>query len=110
MSGKVYELSSTDGVTELRLYRIEYAGVEEQRVLEESAILDPQEFLALVNACNISRWDGFDKNDPLVLDGSSWSFTATVNGGETISASGSNAYPKGYREFLVGLQTFLQGN
>lgn len=52
----------------------------------------------------VYTWNGFVGTSPEgVLDGSSFSFEATLSDGSTISASGSNNFPKGYGELKEGL-------
>ena len=58
-----------------------------------------QALLKVLTDCRLTAWDGFDKAAKYVLDGYMFSLKASVNGGKTVSAKGSNAYPSGYREF-----------
>ena len=57
-----------------------------------------QDLLKVLTDCKLSAWDGFRKSNKGVLDGTMFSLKAVINGGETVSASGSNAYPTGYRD------------
>jgi len=44
----------------------------------------------------LDRWDGFDKSDKHVMDGTRFSLSVTLADGKTISAHGSNSFPDGY--------------
>ena len=44
---------------------------------------------------NVLSWNGFEKSDPLVLDGTSFTLFIAFSDGTTISARGTNSYPKG---------------
>lgn len=46
----------------------------------------------------LDRWDGFDKKNRHVMDGSRFSLSVELTDGSTISASGSNAFPEGYSD------------
>lgn len=106
--GTVYEISNKDGKIELCRYHIVYSGADEDFKLEQSAICDTQEFCELMNTCGVTRWNGFNKDDWGVLDGTSFSFTAAINEGETISADGYAEFPKGYSEFVAGLENLIE--
>ncbi len=66
-----------------------------------------QQMLALLNECEVMEWNGFNESNPNVLDGESFSFSATVNDGTTISAGGSNAYPKNYATLLHAIEAIV---
>ncbi len=106
--GTVYEIAEKDGDIELCRYSVIYSGVDEELELEQSAICETQEFIELMNTCGVTRWDGFDKNNHRVMDGTSFTFKATVNDGQTISADGYAKFPKGYSEFVAGLESILE--
>lgn len=47
----------------------------------------------------IAEWEGFSKYNTMVLDGSGFSLEIVFNDGKHLYASGTNAFPRGYREF-----------
>lgn len=47
---------------------------------------------------DVISWDGFNKSDPDVLDGAGFSMTLKIDD-KTISAHGSNSWPKNYYKF-----------
>ena len=57
----------------------------------------------------VSAWNGFNETDPDVLDGSSFSLEIELVDGSIITAHGSNAYPKNYREFTALLEEAVYG-
>ena len=59
------------------------------------------------SAFGLRSWNGFSKSDPHALDGTMFSFEATLTDGTTISAHGSNAYPDHYRAFVEYIRSLL---
>lgn len=55
-----------------------------------------QELTALIADHDLRAWNGFDKTDKRVLDGSGFDLNIGFAGGATITASGSNRFPDGY--------------
>ncbi len=107
----VYKFDGEGDATELRRYREAYIGGEDELVLESSVSCGVQTMIELMNTCAILRWDGFHGKHPKnVKDGIMFSFTASVNGGQTISADGSENFPKGYHEFVRALDAMLAEN
>ena len=49
----------------------------------------------ILRAHDALSWNGFEKSDPLVLDGTSFTLAVAFDDGTTISARGTNSYPKG---------------
>ena len=47
---------------------------------------------------HLDQWDGFDKSNNRVSDGSRFSLSVELADGSMISASGSNAFPEGYSD------------
>lgn len=62
---------------------------------------------ALCDSCRIYRWNGFDKSNRLVLDGSGFSLSIRFADGKTLHADGSNSFPGGYREFRERLDALF---
>ena len=67
-----------------------------------------EKLISIFNKYEVSTWDGFHKNDPNVLDGSSFSFSMTTRDGESVSASGYMKYPKNYRDVVNALDDFFE--
>ncbi|MBR0302929.1 MAG: hypothetical protein IJQ80_03680 [Clostridia bacterium] len=111
MRGSVeYEMVSSEDGAEVLFYYIRYNGGEDERVLDNRAVCGVEEALAILNGCKIMSWDGFDGPHPRgVLDGIMFRFEAAVNGGEKITARGSQNFPRHYREFRDGLYSILHG-
>ena len=65
-----------------------------------------EQLLDLVNECDVKSWDGFSGYDPDVLDGSSATINAVIDG-EEISAHGNNSFPEGYSDFVRALRKIL---
>ena len=45
---------------------------------------------------HVEKWNNFNKHDPNVLDGNSFSIDISMKNGETISASGYMKWPENY--------------
>ena len=105
---EVYEILCRGEETEISQYWLRYENHEEKYELQKRAIVPSGDMLTLLNRCRILKWDGFSgKNPPHVLDGTMFEFTATVNGGRKIRASGSNNFPKDYHDFTGALYRML---
>ena len=97
----VYELAQENGITEIRYYRDVFTDEGFVLTFQKSVDVDMEELIELMNSCGVSKWDGFDGKYPYnVSDAGSFSFEATVNGGQTINAHGYIKKPKGYSEFF----------
>ena len=105
------EIVMKDGKAEVSQYGIRYTQNEDRRVLEKRAVCDEQTVLKLLNDCKLLSWDGFNGPHPKgVLDGTMFTLQAVVNGNQKIHASGSENFPKHYREFTDGLYRIFQDN
>ncbi|MCR5150669.1 MAG: hypothetical protein K6B52_05545 [Clostridiales bacterium] len=103
------EILMKDGKAEVSQYAIMFSQDEDRRKLEKRAICDEQTMLKLLNDCKLLSWDGFKGPHPKgVLDGTIFSLNAVVNGNVKIYASGSENFPKHYRDFTDGLCKILQ--
>lgn len=104
-----YEILCGNSSAELSLYTVLYSNGEDNRRLEKRVEAGSAEILKILNECNVINWDGFEgKNPPHILDGTMFTFEAEVNDGKKIYASGSNKFPKHYREFLNLLNELLK--
>lgn len=105
----VYEIINNADILELRLYREIFSNGENVLELENSTMVDVHIFIELMNNCGVICWDGFHGKHPRnVNDGIMFSFTANVNDGQTIRADGSENFPKGYHEFVRGLNNMFE--
>ncbi len=69
------------------------------RELDISVTRPTSEVIDVLNSCEVGKWSGFHgPHPPHVLDGTMFDFTATVNGGVTLRADGSENFPRNYRE------------
>ena len=105
----VYEIINNADKLELRLYREIFSNGENVLELENSTLVDIHIFIELMNNCGVICWDGFHGKHPRnVKDGIMFSFTAIVNDGQTIRADGSANFPKGYHEFVRGVNNMFE--
>lgn len=63
---------------------------------------------ALIDECDLWSWNGFSRSSSDVLDGEWFSLSAAFGDGTQLSASGSNAFPKGYREGAAEIRGFFE--
>ena len=103
-----YDIVNKDGKAEITQYHVKYSEGEKERVVDKQAVCGADEIIKLLNDCGVMSWDGFYGKHPRgVRDGTMFDFSATVNGGVEISASGSQNFPRHYRDFTDGLHGFL---
>ena len=90
-SGSSYEIICNDKcIANIKLpYEIKKTNIE----VDDKTM---KEIIETLNNNDVSSWDGFDKDDKNVLDGSSFSFSVETKKGEKISAHGYMRYPKNY--------------
>ena len=105
---ELYEIICRGDEAELSLYWPRYENHEEKNELQKRVTVSTAEIIELLNKCRVISWDGFyGKNPPGLLDGTMFRFNATINDGRRISASGSNNYPRHYRDFTDALYEML---
>ena len=103
-----YEILPSEGGYTLSRYEMVYGEGTAKRRLTDSAACSSEEVLALLNDCQVMKWDGFDGPHPKgVLDGTMFRFDARVNDGKSIQAQGSQNFPKHFHDFEQGLYTLL---
>lgn len=112
-----YEITGSEAGAVLSLYKGSW--LYNESVSKESDCLEGrreggkelyEDIIALMNECKVGSWNGFSKSAKNVLDGYMFTFTAKVNGGEKIYATGSNAYPRRYSEFRDAVTEIIKGN
>ena len=62
---------------------------------------------SLVQNHELTRWNGFDRVDRHALDGTGFELTIRYEDGQEVRASGSNAFPEGYREAREAILEFF---
>jgi len=68
---------------------------------------DVNKIVKVLQKYNVKSWDGFDKSDKYVLDGSSYSFDLTTKEGLKVSAKGYMKYPDGYHEVISEIEKII---
>ena len=114
--GTVDGMAMYDGVH----YSIDYkdnkyiATIQENGVSEEDAKVveiskrDVKRLENILNKYNVGSWDGFQKYDKDVLDGSSFNISINTFDDNSVSASGYMRWPKNYREVRNELGNFFK--
>ena len=104
---EIYELICEGESARFTLYELRYDKDGDRRVPLGSAKIVTDDVINLLNECKVIKWDKFCGANPRgVRDGWQFIFTAEVNGGRRLYASGSNNFPKHFRDFtnaLIGM-------
>lgn len=66
------------------------------------------ELVGKLSDIGVMDWDGFDETDPDVCDGGGFWLEIELEDGRIITASGMNAYPKGYNELISILRGLFE--
>ena len=59
-----------------------------------------EEIIDMLNYYNVASWNGFNKSDKTVLDGTDFDFNIVTKNDEKISASGYMKFPRNYSEVV----------
>jgi len=104
------EILMKDDMAELTRYRIVFGQGKDNKEVELKMLCDKERIIKLLNDCRILSWNGFSGKHPKnVSDGIMFNLHAIIND-KKISASGSENFPKHYREFTNGLNEILREN
>ena len=91
----IYEIKCNDKC----IIKIKPNGYSEEEAKEYEVSEDKiKEIINVLNKYEVSKWDGYSKSDPNVLDGDSFSFSLYEKDGKSISASGYMMWPEHYRD------------
>ena len=71
---------------------------EEEAITTEISSKDIEKIIEILKKYNVQKWNGFNKHDPDVLDGNSFSISIYFKNNDSIIASGYMMYPNNYRE------------
>lgn len=78
---------------------------DEYEQMMDASLMD--QVREILEKYEVGNWNGFRGRDSLVLDGSSFSFHVSFTDGTSLSASGTNAFPKNRREVFSELSTLI---
>ena len=70
---------------------------EEPQSMDEETV---QKLMDVIEAYNVSSWDGFDKTNENVLDGEGFSLEIGFTDGTSVKALGDNAFPDQYADAM----------
>lgn len=103
-----YEIAREGADCEIAVYNILRQKGEDERVRLAGIRLPASAVVSLFNRHGLSGWDGFVGPHPEdVLDGIMFRFQASVDGGKTIRAEGSENFPEGFSSFCWDLDALL---
>ena len=104
-----YEIICGGDEAQLSQYSVYYKNGRDECELELSARCKSAAITDLLNRCSVMSWDGFCGANPRgVRDGWQFTFTAEVNGGRRLYATGSNNFPKHFRDFTNALNDMIR--
>lgn len=63
---------------------------------------------AVAERYDLAAWDGFDGENPGVLDGTMFSFSLTFSDATTVQATGDNRFPAHYHEAAAEIEALLR--
>ena len=102
-----FEAVCLGDAVEVSLYGLSCARGE--RRLFAKAVCSTDSFVEMLNGCGLASWDGFHGKHPKdVRDGIMFRLDATVDGGASIRADGSENFPKGYQELEKALYRMVR--
>ena len=91
-----YNYSLVRDVNGIRLQAELYAGDKTVDVMVDETALE--ELSEIASRYRLDQWNGFNKTNSMVLDGESFALSVTLSDETKITASGGNAFPKGYSD------------
>ena len=97
----IFNINENEGKYELRRYDDEVLVSTDMDKNDINVLKD-----ALVSG-HVNKWDGFNKSNKHVMDGEMFDFESRINGIK-IYATGSNSFPKGYRDFYNKINNIIK--
>ena len=90
------------------LYTKNCVGIEdadEEREIDRSYL---EEIKKIINENKVYKWDGFNKSNNNVMDGSSFDLKVHYSNGQSIDAHGYMKYPSNYKEVKEKLLDYFE--
>lgn len=103
---EIYSLTAEKNKNGTHIYMTPGAGSRTADVLVEEDVLKALGETAAEH--RLDMWNGFEGKKSNVSDGEGFSLEMTTDGGEHITARGSNSFPAGYREAEAEIKTLLK--
>ena len=96
---EAYEIKTAENRAEISYYVFTYKNGKEEKVLKKRTACETQAVIDMLNEVEFVKWNGFHGDHPKgVLDGTMFRLTATLNGGQKLSAEGSQNFPKHFQQ------------
>ena len=94
-----YEIEASESQATISYYTFSYANGTEEKVLKKRTACETQAVIDALNKVDFVKWNGFEGAHPKgVTDGTMFRLTATINGGQKLTAAGSQNFPKHFHE------------
>ena len=101
----LYSVQQTEEGVRLYTEELFSGGQIVDTVIDEPVL---EQLSGIAEKYRMIRWDGFDKKNRRVSDGSRFVLSAELSDGRTISASGSNKFPEGYADAEQEIRTLFE--
>ena len=104
-----YAILNKGAQTEVCEYGNEVEDGKRVKKVIKCVSVDTETVLKVLNDCHIMAWDGFHGKHPRgIKDGTMFRFTAQVNDGQSISAHGSQNFPRNFQKFRDWIRSTLE--
>ena len=104
-----YEIQANGDKATISYYTFSYANGTEEKVLKKRTACETQAVIDALNKVDFVKWNGFEGAHPKgVTDGTMFRLTATINGGQKLTAAGSQNFPKHFYELEQWLYEMLK--
>lgn len=100
-----YDVEKKDGKTCFEYKSFEHEDLGEMKKAVDDGLCDTLNEIYL--KYRVAEWDGFSRYNTEICDGAGFSLSLCFNDGKSVHASGSNAYPDRYKDFLHDVKTLL---
>ena len=104
-----YEIVTEGNQAQILYYMFSYADGKEEKILKKRTFCSTQTVVEELNRVDFVKWNGFDGKQPKgVMDGTMFRLCATLNGGQSLRANGSQNFPKHFHELEQWLYDMLK--
>lgn len=102
-----YEVARDEESGEMVVYYDLYCGYAEYTLPADEELM--KGLSAIIDEHNLHKWDGFNRTNSLVLDGTGFGLGVRFDDGSGISASGNNSFPDGHYDASQAINDLFLG-
>ena len=100
-----YELKDVDGRVVFGYESMEHRDYGRMEKVVDPSVSDAMYKIYVSH--RIAAWNGFHKHNSMICDGEGFSLSMSFKDGRTLSAGGSNSFPKRYGDFVRSMKEVL---